>query len=517
MFSESIFTSSYNETEWVVEIKHILDNNKEAEHVLVSVFQLPEALRSVNPIAYAPQLLAFGPYHHFRPKLYQMQRFKVAAAMKAQRDWLEVDFQQLVVRIETLVSNIRKCYQTHLYIQDDTLAWLMAIDGLALLKVLYSSLYYYKINLAKSPWKNPFDDFSKRNPDLDMVIRDMLMLETQIPMIVLTTISESCRGGLESDGLQSYVDFIEAISPLQLPATKVSASDVVNYKHLLDLFYQLICPKQDGTNSCKIFQMQYDENVGNSSSLSPPDCNVFSRFLAALSTLAFQFASLPEKLLDLLFTSLQLLGISTHDFFDKDRTWIPTASQLAKTGVNFSICEGIRNIKFDNQTLQLPVITLNSKPNQEKILSSKLTSEVILRNLVAFECLSKDRSESLPFTRYTQLMNGIIDSDEDVNLLKTSNIIKGDLASVEIAELFNKLSETIQPKDRDINIDEAITKINSYYDNTTRVKTNKLMKKYIYSSWKFLTVLATFLLLALLILDTFCGFYACQTVKFKSL
>ncbi|OMP11793.1 hypothetical protein CCACVL1_00261 [Corchorus capsularis] len=515
MFSESIFTSSYNEKEWIVELKDILEKNKEAKEVLVSVFEVPEALRSVNPVAYAPQMLAFGPYHHFRPKLYQMQRFKVAAAMRAQKDWLKVDFEQLFAQIGTLVSNIRTCYQTHLYIQDDTLAWLLAIDGLALLKVIHSSLYYYNNYLANSPWTNPFGDFSERNPDLDMVIRDMLMLETQIPMIVLTTISENCHDGF--DRLKSYIDFIEAISPLQLPAaSKVSASDVVNYKHLLDLFYQLICPKQDGINSNfqKFDEIQSDENLGNSS--PPPDCNVFTRFLGSVSNFQFQFAALPEKVLNLIFTSLQLLGISTHDFFDKDRACIATASQLVKTGVKFSICEGIRDIKFDNQTLELPVITLNSKPNLGKLLSSKLTSEVILRNLVAFESLSKDRSESLPFTRYTQLMNGIIGNDEDVNLLKNSDIIKGDLASVEIAKLFNNLSETIQPKDRDINIDEAITKINSYYDNTMRVRTNKLMKKYIYSSWKFLTVLATFLLLGMLFLETFCGFYACHTVRFKA-
>ncbi|XP_007026840.2 PREDICTED: putative UPF0481 protein At3g02645 [Theobroma cacao] len=511
VFSESIISPCFPEENWVVEIKDILENNGEAKEVVVSVFEVPEQLRAANPVAYAPQLLAFGPYHHFRPKLYQMQRFKVAAAVKAQKDWLVVDFQQLVAQIEGLEFLIRTCYQRHLNIHADTLAWILAIDGLSLLKVLHSALYYYK-NLPGSFGKNPFAEFSERTPDLDMILRDMLMLENQIPMIVLKAIAEKRPG---SDNLQILVDFCETLSPLQL-TFKPSTSEVVKHKHLLDLFYQMIiCPKEVINTSSK--EEKEDELQFSTMEIpSNPDCSVFKKLLATLSKLQFRFAALPEKLMTLLLSSLELLGITPHDFFDRDRSWIPTASQLNNAGLKFSTCDGINHIKYDNQTLYLPVITLNSAPDPENILSSKLTSEVILRNLVAYESLSKDKSESLPFTRYTQLMNGIIDNDEDVNLLKKANVIKGDLYSVEIAGLFNGLSESIEPKDRDINIDEAITKVNRYYDNTLRVKTNNILKKYIYSSWRFLTFLASFLLLALLALETFCDFYTCRVMRFKA-
>ncbi|XWS43786.1 hypothetical protein CRYUN_Cryun16bG0134000 [Craigia yunnanensis] len=507
--SESIISPCFTEEQWVVEIKDILENDKEAEEVLVSVFEVPEPLRSVNPVAYAPQLLAFGPYHHFRPMLYQMQRFKVAAAVEAKKDWLEGDFQQLVAEIEKQDVLIRTCYQRHLSIHADTLAWMMSIDGLSLLKVLYCSLNYYK-NLPGSSEKNPFAEFSERNPDLDMILRDMLMVENQIPMMVLKAIADKWLG---SNNLQILVDFCKALSPLQL-AYKPPASEIVKHKHLLDLFYLSICPKEGRKFRNYSFEKKKEDEQQDSTKeiTATPDCTVFSKLTAMLSKLKFRFAALPAKLLELLFTSLELFGISPHDFFDKDRGWLPTASQFSDAGLIFSPCEGIKQIKFDNQTLYLPVITLNSEPDTKNILSSKLTSEVILRNLVAFESMSKDKSESLPFTRYTQLMNGIIDNAEDADLLKKADIIKGDLYSAEIAKLFNGLSESIEPKDRDINIDEAIKKLNHYYDNTLKVKTNKMLKKYIYSSWKFLTVLASFLLFALLILETFCDFYTCRVV-----
>ena len=509
--SESIISPCFSEEKWVVEIKDILENDKEAREVLVSVFEVPEPLRSVNPVAYAPQLLAFGPYHHFRPMLYQMQWFKVAAAVEAKKDWLVGDFQQLVAEIEKQEVHIRTCYQRHLYIHANTLVWMMSIDGLSLLKVLDCSLYYYK-NLPGSSEKNPFAEFSERYPDLDMILRDMLMVENQIPMIVLKAIADKWPG---SDNLQILVDFCEALSPLKL-AYKPPASEIVKHKHLLDLFYQTICPKEDRKFRNYSFEKEDEQQDSTKETTATPDSTVFSKLLAMLSKLPFSFAALPAKLLELLLTSFELFGISPNNFLDKDRAWIPTASQLSDAGLKFSPCERIKQIKFENQTLYLPVITLNSKPDQKNILSSKLTSEVILRNLVAFESMSKDKSESLPFTRYTQLMNGIIDNAEDADLLKKADIIKGDLYSAEIAKLFNGLSESIEPKDRDINIDEAIKNLNRYYDNTLKVKTNKLLKKYIYSSWKFLTVLASFLLLALLILETFCDFYTCRVVRFTT-
>ncbi|XVE50347.1 hypothetical protein DITRI_Ditri01bG0155200 [Diplodiscus trichospermus] len=269
MSSESIISPWFPEEKWVVEIKDILENDKEAKEVLVSIFEVPEPLRSVNPAAYAPQLLAFGPYHHFRPKLYQMQRFKVAAALKAQKDWLVVDFQQLVAEMEKQEVQIRSCYQKHLYFQANTLVWMMAIDGLSLLKVLDCCLYYYK-NLPDSSERNPFAEFSERYTDLDMILRDMLMVENQIPMVVLKSIADKWPG---SDNLQIFFEFCEALSPLQL-ACKPPASEIVKHKHLLDLFYQSICPTYDRNSSFPI-EKEDEQQDSTMEIIATPDCSVF--------------------------------------------------------------------------------------------------------------------------------------------------------------------------------------------------------------------------------------------------
>ncbi|KAA8535253.1 hypothetical protein F0562_030256 [Nyssa sinensis] len=91
---------------------------------------------------------------------------------------------------------------------------------------------------------------------------------------------------------------------------------------------------------------------------------------------------------------------------------IPMVSQLYNVAkIKFSPASdggGIRDIKLNEKklTFYLPVITLN------------INSEVILRNLVAYEVLSAKPCSTLEFAQYVDLMSGTIDDAEDVRLLR---------------------------------------------------------------------------------------------------
>ncbi|KAK9280475.1 hypothetical protein L1049_014167 [Liquidambar formosana] len=130
-----------------------------------------------------------------------------------------------------------------------------------------------------------------------------------------------------------------------------------------------------------------------------------------------------------------------------------------------------------------------------------------MRNLVAYEASAM--SESLVFTRYTQFMNLIIDTADDVKLLRERGIIVNHLKSDEkVAELFNGMSKSIGLTDAS-DLDETIEKLNKYYNGNWEVRGYKLMKKYVFASWKMLTLVATILLLLLMGLQAFCSVYNC--------
>lgn len=132
---------------------------------------------------------------------------------------------------------------------------------------------------------------------------------------------------------------------------------------------------------------------------------------------------------------------------------------------------------------------------------------------MAYETMAK--SESLNFKRYTELKSAIVDTSEDVELLRRAKVLESELISDgEIVEIFNGMTKSMESKDRVI--DEAINEVNKYYNNTEKVKAYRLMKKYIYSSWKIFTVFASMLLLLLMGMQTFCDVYSCPSLFSKT-
>ncbi|KAJ6960578.1 hypothetical protein NC653_038566 [Populus alba x Populus x berolinensis] len=104
-------------------------------------------------------------------------------------------------------------------------------------------------------------------------------------------------------------------------------------------------------------------------------------------------------------------------------------------------------------------------------------------------------------------MNGIIDTEEDVKLLREKGIILNRLKSdAEVASLWNGMSKSIRLTKVPF-LDKVIEDVNRYYNGRWTVKGGRFMKQYVFSSWQFLTLLAAIFLLLLMTLQVFCTVY----------
>ncbi|KAL3824548.1 hypothetical protein ACJIZ3_020577 [Penstemon smallii] len=182
---------------------------------------------------------------------------------------------------------------------------------------------------------------------------------------------------------------------------------------------------------------------------------------------------------------------------------IPSVSQMTEfAGIKFIITTaGIRGVKFldheEEKKFYLPVIKLNS------------TSEILLRNLVAFEAASARPGSTLELAEYVDLMCGIIDTPKDVSILKNEKIIESEMSDEEIARIFNGISKSTKKTDKKSKIDETIEGVNKKYDSIRRVKVERFLKKYVPASFKFLGVLITIAVLVLLIINAYCSEFGC--------
>ncbi|KAK9229556.1 hypothetical protein WN944_022519 [Citrus x changshan-huyou] len=304
------------------------------------------------------------------------------------------------------------------------------------------------------------------------ILRDMVILENQIPLFVLRKKIEVQYSSLESadDMLQAMLlGFCEELLPFQI-LKDIPKINVSERAHLLDFLYGTIVPKAE--QKSEINEVADDQGE---------DKQATQKYFGDQTYIKRLFREMWKLLLKLNKGPICLIKNDTNKPPLVEEIPIPSVTELYKSSVSFSATNGnILAISFDTNTttLHLPSVSLD------------VNSKVILRNLVAYE--ASNASGPLVSTRYTELMNGIIDTEEDVKLLRRKGILLNRLKSdAEVANLWNGMSKSIKLT-KVPHLNKVIEDVNNYYNN--RLSVWKYTKLYVFSSWQFFTLLATIML-----------------------
>ncbi|TVU02340.1 hypothetical protein EJB05_52191, partial [Eragrostis curvula] len=550
----------FDEVRWVVQIRSSLQEDAatgdedDDNGIPVSVFNVPKPLQVHKPEAYTPQLIALGPYHHWRPELYEMERYKLAAARRAQkrlRDGAKLD--GLVQKFARLERKVRAYYHRYLDFSGETLAWMMVVDGAFLLEFL--QIYDVDVEDAAggralkrvSSRMAHLVDFAGRKSAHSIILRDMLMLENQVPLFLLRKILEPQCASAEDAGamLQRMVTgLMKELCPFKM-MENFPVVDVGKHVHLLEMLYYLLVPKPDDDPAVEAdahddgYDIEEQPADGSAAEEQKPaaGCEYVKDLVVAVwgivsglktgpmryvtKPIAFAVKA-PWKMLTVV-PGLSAMKNPVESFFTSgdggstnprdpsssagyltrppliEEIMIPSVSELASVGIQFSPTTGdLSSIAFDAKTVtfHLPTVTLDSN------------TEIVLRNLVAYEAAAA--SGPLVLARYTELMNGIIDTDEDVAVLRQRGVVLNRMKSDgEAAKLWNGMTRSVRLT-KVAFVDRAVEEVNRYYNGRWRVKTKRFMRKYVFSSWQLLTFLAAIMMLLLTTLQAFCSVYTCS-------
>ncbi|CAI9108501.1 OLC1v1008101C1 [Oldenlandia corymbosa var. corymbosa] len=441
--ASSIFSSNTSEQRWVDQLNQHFTIYVENPP---SIFQVPKIVSDTNPEAYSPQKVGIGAFHHLRPDLEEMQSEKLEAVKGFLSPEQYQNFKSLIVDKE---NNIQ--------------------------------------------------------PDDRDLTEDILMMENQLPCIVLKEINKSLntppnegkKDEIE-DGFENMdeklfaemVSFCESHSPLDLVNSgQMSVFGGTKYLHILDVMYNLMIYTMSSVEPVVFFSAeagfpggikQVAQVAGDLTGLKP----------------LLLLANLPlEEFFGLLKKKDNANGIENSSIQEIN---IPSASQLhralkiqfKKRAAGFSA----NAVKYEeqNRTLYLPVIRLNTD------------SEAILRNLVAYELASGSNNV---ISSYLDFMCGIIDTAEDVEFLKANGIIESPLPSEEIAKIFNGMNKS---SGMEADFEGIVEKLNEDYENTFRVKCWSFINDHLVPSEATAKLILGILLILLLTLQAFCQVYGCS-------
>ncbi|KAF8096874.1 hypothetical protein N665_0299s0035 [Sinapis alba] len=504
---------SFDEARWVMNVRKSLDAELEEQHpleqVTVSIFTVPKPLMCSHRDSYTPQRVSIGPYHCLKPELHDMERYKLMIARKFRNQSKSFRFHHdLVEKLHSMEIKIRACYHKYITLNDETLLWIMALDSSFLIEFLKIYSFRKVETLFNRVGHNE-------------ILRDIMMIENQIPLFVLRKTLEFQLESMESadDLLVSVLTGLcRDLSPLVIrfgDDDGVLKAQFHEFNHILDFLYQMIVPRIEEEEELDEEENRGGNNGGNRASRFLQETKLqFKRVFS--SRPADIILRLPWRVISNLpgFIALSYLftrqeneatatttrqetsssSVSVSDIEKPplvEELTIPSVSELHKAGVKFKPTPhgNVSTVSFDsnNGHFHLPVINLD------------INTETVLRNLVAYE--ASNTSGPLVFTRYTELINGIIDSDEDVRLLREQGVLVSRLKSdEEAAEMWNGMSKSVRLTKVGF-LDKTIEDVNRYYTGRWKVKIGRFVEVYLYGSWKIFAFLAAVLLFMLVSLQ----------------
>ncbi|KAE8728937.1 hypothetical protein F3Y22_tig00004041pilonHSYRG00042 [Hibiscus syriacus] len=326
---------------------------------------------------FKPRVISIGPIHHGDPTLRGSEQLKLRLAAHFVKN-IGVEKETLYNAIKTEICSLKECYDKKLLkpYDDEKLAWMMFIDGCAILQSILqvSYYYYYEDDDECKSWSRKII----KTDLLTFVYLDLFLVENQLPYRVLQlliTSSSSSKKGLLMKMIEGFVEetFIFPAEIEQETTLKQEGQPV----HLLDhLRRRLILNKE--------------------------------KKATLLEKLGFMYLHL--------FSNCKYKKMDHYPSFRK-------AEELKNSGIWFKQSETslLTDVSFSRTffvgKLRLPPIRVDESTGP------------MLMNLIAYE-MCPDFDNDFAVTSYVCLLDSLVDDAGDVHVLRDDGVLYNALAIV---------------------------------------------------------------------------------------
>ncbi|KAK2980224.1 hypothetical protein RJ640_018331 [Escallonia rubra] len=465
------------------------------------IFKVPDKLRELKPSAYTPRVMSIGPLHkhdkHLREDMkghkmsYMLSLFlrtssSVETVLEADVKKVENDCVDAMLGI---VDWARACYDASPglcdYDDDVKFAKMLLLDGCFLLELLYR----YKEKFGGDPI------FSNVLLYLD-IIRDLVLPANQIPLFVLEALFECTLKRIEgnSSSLTDMVpDFFESLNIVKDIQTKARDTPT-SKRQILGLLRSCYLPSsaQQENNNLRDQPPSAQQDNNDLRDQPPPaqqDNNIHKHSAVELDRAGVNFVTgVGKDYLDFEFNT----SCCFHWFCRKrEPSEIPTYHVRDSTRSPGCCCFSWFCQQFGRSRFGIPKLCIFDD------------TETFLRNLIAFEQCCPDIRQRY-ITSYAYLMDTLINTKEDVDLLADAKVIENYLGSGEdVSDLFNNLCKEV-----------ALGKffffsqwkqVDDYYNRPWPRRLASLRRNYFSNPWTGISVIAALILFALTVVQTVYG------------
>ncbi|KAG6515187.1 hypothetical protein ZIOFF_025572 [Zingiber officinale] len=459
--------------DWVTSLeKKVSDTKFTDRNTEPTIYRVPDILRKVDHEAYEPSIVSLGPYHRDKPHLKAMNQLKwkyLKSVLQQNRSMALKDYVDLIKKLE---KRARAAYSEEVKMSSNSFAEMMLLDGCFVMLTVIGR------------------DYLEESWAANVVVRDIFKLENQLPFFLLEKLYEYAfpRGfpfrKLTFEFIRKYFSSNSSILGL--------LSDNETFHHKIHLCLSWIDPIKNNDNG--------NSNGDQSSTFG---------FLCNYNLVKTVFVSWPSKLRSFLLPQVNKIRTGRDANPEEYRPckgkdteiekspvpglpWIPSATICNEAGIQFKrkqTAKSFLDITFHNGKLEIPQLRIDDDTN------------MLFRNLIAYEQCSND--SKLHVTSYMVLMDHLIDTAADVQLLLQHEIIISDLGdSQEIATLFNKLNTNVCYSSRGFYLLTVLTAMRKHLDTRCNKWRARLNRDYFSNPWAAISLFGALALFLLTVIQT---------------
>ncbi|XAR71116.1 hypothetical protein NMG60_11028234 [Bertholletia excelsa] len=195
------------------------------------IYRVPDELRRGNPTHYTPSTICIGPLHAATPGLLATQQLKIHFLHTfLSRHSLATTLDSLLQLLKEKEESARLCYADQIDLSSDEFVKMMLLDGCFILELMSKQESGQILSR-----RDPVFRGRATGPLLYNLQHDLLLLENQLPLLVLKALADATRPG---EGSQPLVRRILTFFANFFPVGKTKLN-YVDYKreprHLLEL------------------------------------------------------------------------------------------------------------------------------------------------------------------------------------------------------------------------------------------------------------------------------------------
>ncbi|CAA2998045.1 Hypothetical predicted protein [Olea europaea subsp. europaea] len=196
-----------------------------------SMFRVGDHLRSINPEAYDPKIIAIGPFHRGKPNLQKMEQHKVRYLKLFLKRGQGSSVERYVTTIIQYKDRARKCYDEDIHLDDDEFVKMLILDGCFIVEFLLK--YQHIVCMDRD------DPIFRYGHILNQLFHDLMLFENQIPFFIVDCLFNMISEG-EGDDIKSLMWPLPQNSIF--PVRREDLSEVpINAHHLLGIVHYIQC------------------------------------------------------------------------------------------------------------------------------------------------------------------------------------------------------------------------------------------------------------------------------------